>query len=78
MTWNLTNSRMVNSCAVYDLYCDDKPVLSGAGYMTAWNHVLANGDNADTYQEDGMSEAQTVAELREQEAQQQAEIERRG
>lgn len=71
MTWNLTNSRMVNSSVVYDLYCDGKPVMSGVGYMVAWNHVLANGDNADAYQEDGMSESQTVAELREQEAQHQ-------
>lgn len=74
MTWNLTNGRTVNGHAIYDLYCDGKPLMSAVGYMVAFEHVLANGDSADTYQEDHMSEPETVAELREQEAEQQRRL----
>ena len=56
---------------MYDLYLDGTPVLEGASYADTWEHVLANGADADTYIEDGMSKAQTVAELRQQEADQQ-------
>jgi hypothetical protein len=62
--YQLTNGRKVNGYAVYDLYCGGNVVMAGALYRDAFDHVLDNGADADTYQEQHMSKPQTVAELR--------------
>lgn len=69
--YQLTNGRMSNSIAVYDLYLDGAPVLQGAPYADTMAYVLANGADTDTYRENHMRAPQTVAELRAEQAEQQ-------
>jgi len=73
--YQLTNGRKVNGYAVYDLYCGGNVVMAGALYRDAFQHVLDNGDDADTYKEDGMKLSQTVADMRAHDALRQQETE---
>ena len=62
--WTMTNNRTVGGYYICDLNHDGVPVLTGVPYNEAFDHVLDNGADADTYQEQHMSKPQTVAELR--------------